>query len=78
MFAILPFVNSLSLLCLFIIYLFIYLGVLNNSDATSLGAANLASNFKINIDLNPEIISPQPEMLLIYNQKYINWLRKNI
>jgi hypothetical protein len=38
----------------------------------------LASNFKINIDLNPEIISPQPEMLLIYNQKYINWLRKNI
>ena len=54
-----------------------YLGVLNNSDATGFGAAILASDFKINIDLNPEIIKPQPEMLLIYQQKYAIWSSKS-
>lgn len=47
-------------------------------DVTGLGAAILASNFKITINNDqPQIISPEPEMILIYDQKYIYWSNYN-
>ena len=63
----------------FIFIFFVYnLGVPLTQDVTGLGAAILASNFKITINNDqPQIFAPEPEMILIYDQKYICWSNYN-
>jgi hypothetical protein len=66
---------------IYLVLFILFLGILNDLNATGFGAAILASNFSIttdNIDYNVISPSPEPNIISLYQEKYSIWIEFQI